>query len=350
MYRDGNPHDVVEHGLPPEAGLAEVLDWAVAHAALAPSEHNSQPWSFLAYLPEDETEARVELYLDPSRQLPFVDSDNREALLACGAALLNLRLALAGAEYGTQVTLMPDPSRPELLARVVVQGPPVEGDLAPDLLFAVPRRGTHRAPFQATAVPVHEVDRLVAEAAAEGAVVTPLDVAGQEALARLTAAAETELWEDGAYRREAAAWSRANDTSQRDGVPGYAYGLGAIRSWLRPTLCRTAGLPPWSAQDIAEAERGAPLVLVISATGDGRPAVLRAGAGMQRLLLRACSDGLTASYVNGALHVPALRRQLAALTQSARPQVVLRLGYGQLPRPTPRRTVPEILRLEHPSE
>ncbi|MCW2616139.1 MAG: nitroreductase [Frankiales bacterium] len=344
MHRTDEPHDVVHLGLPPEAGLEQSLEWAVAHAALAPSEHNSQPWSFRATLRDGA--ATVDLLLDESRRLEVVDPDQREAVLACGAALLNLRLALAGAGLGVVVVSCPDPERPELLARLSVGGETVERDVDGPLRLAVPLRGTHRGPFESTDVPSELVAHLVAEAALEGAFVAPAEGAAHAEVVRLTVAAEESLWSDAAYRREAAAWSRANSTGQHDGVPGYASGLGAVRSWLQPTLAVATGRPAWSLEEMLEAGYHAPVLLVIGSPDDSRPAVLRAGQAMQRLLLRARAERLAASYLNGSLHMPELRKDLGALVQVPAPQVVVRLGYGELVRPTPRRGVAELLVVE----
>ena len=345
MSRLDEPHLLVHRGLAPDAGISDAITWAVAHAALAPSEHNVQPWAFRAQVHGDDT-ATLVLLLDESRRLPVVDPDQREAVLACGAALLNLRLALAGAGLGAEVTVCPDPDRPEVLARLRVGGRPVGRDVDPVLRLAVELRGTHRGPFEPTDVLDDLVDRLVAEAAREGAFVTVLDERGRDTLLGLNAEAEQSLWTDGGFRREAADWSRNNETGQHDGVPGYAYGVGALRSWLQPTLTRATGIHPTGSHatgQLAAAGLDAPVVLVVGTPDDSPAAVLRAGQAMQRLLLRARSEKLAASYLNACLHVPGLRRQLGQALAMHSPQVVIRLGYGELVRPTPRRGVTELL-------
>lgn len=346
MTRADEPHQVVHRGLAPEATISEALVWAVAHAALAPSEHNSQPWRFTAQVHDDDT-ATLSLLLDESRRLPVVDPTQREAVLACGAALLNLRLALAGAGYGSHVHLCPDPDRPELLARLLIEGPPIARDIDADLRLAVALRGTHRGPFEGTDVPSSQVNRLVAEAAREGAFVTVLDEPGRDVLVRLDLEAEQQLWADGGFRREAAQWARRNDTGQHDGVPGYAYGIGAVRSWLQPTLLRGGGRT-MAPEELEAAGRDAAVVLVVGSPDDSTPAVLRAGQAMQRLLLRARAEHLAASYLNGPLHVTELRGQLGGILDMPAPQVVVRLGYGELVRPTPRRGVNEVLAMNRP--
>lgn len=347
MTRADEPHQVVHRGLAPDARISEVLVWAVAHAALAPSEHNSQPWRFTAQVHDDDT-ATLSLLLDESRRLPVVDPTQREAVLACGAALLNLRLALTGAGYGSKVHLCPDPDLPELLARLLIEGRPLGGDLDAELRLAVALRGTHRGPFERSDVPSEVVDHLVAEAAREGAFVTVLDVTARDVLVRLDLEAEQQLWTDGEFRREAAQWARRNDTGQHDGVPGYAYGIGAVRSWLRPTLLRGGAARTMAPEELEAAGRDAAVVLVVGSPDDSTPAVLRAGQAMQRLLLRARAQHLAASYLNGPLHVPELRDQLGSVLGMPAPQVVVRLGYGELVRPTPRRGVNEVLVVNRP--
>jgi hypothetical protein len=172
MQTYDSPRAVLDAPLAPEASIGEVVRGAVAHACLALSELNSQPWLIRVEIDSDNQSATVELLLDESRLLSTIDPTGREAVLACGAALLNLRLALQGASLGTRVLLCPDPARPELLARLDVQGRCLEA--APDrtLRQAIPFRGTRRAAFDPGEVPPPLVDHLVAEAAHEGAIIS----------------------------------------------------------------------------------------------------------------------------------------------------------------------------------
>jgi nitroreductase len=315
-------------GLEPEASTEDALRWAVSQACLAPSELNSQPWRFRAEVRDDA--ATVELLLDETRLLPSLDPLAREAVVACGAALLNLRLALRGAALGTHVSLCPDPARPELLARLTVGGRAVESDEDRPLRQAIPLRGTHRGAFPPGDVPAADQERLVAEAAYEGAFAVVLDESATTGLAALTAEAEASLWEDGEFRREIASWARTNSSGAPDGVPGFAHGLSAWQSWLEPARVRASGR--------AASVVAAPLTLVVGSSSEGRAALLRAGSGLQRLLLTARTLGLSAGYLNSALHVERLRPAVGRVASLDHPQVVLRLGYTDGEWPTPRRS------------
>lgn len=338
------PRHIIDAELPPDAGLPEVVRWAVAHAALAPSELNTQPWRFRADT-SGNARAVVELHLDTTRLLPTVDPQAREAVLSCGAALLNLRLSLQGAALGTSVRLLPDPTRPDLLAEVLVEGPATEPDGDRALRLAIPLRGTHRAAFEPVGVPAELVDQLAAEVVHEGSPVAVLDQDSRRRLLELNQQARRRLWLGVPYRREVARWSRGNSGGRPDGVPGFAVGLGAWASWLEARRIRAGSRSAGAAADQQQLVEQSPVLVVVGAAGDGRPALLRAGAGMQRLLLRAQTLDLAASYVNAALHVPGLRRALAEAIDLDFPQVVLRIGYAERPASTPRRPEASFLEL-----
>ncbi|MFD7341721.1 hypothetical protein ACFV98_37980 [Streptomyces violascens] len=80
-------------------------------AASAPSLHNAQPWRF-RFLRESGT---FELYADRLLAVPLADPDDRALHLGCGAALFNLRVAIAHRGRHPRADLLPDPSRPNLL-------------------------------------------------------------------------------------------------------------------------------------------------------------------------------------------------------------------------------------------
>ncbi len=83
-----------------------------------------------------------------------------------------------------------------------------------------------------------------------------------------------------------------------------------------------------------------PLIAVIGSLDDRPLAQLRAGQAMQRVLLTATAEGLSASFLSQVIEVPATRGLLRELIGGGVwPQTVLRIGYGTPVRGTPRRDV-----------
>src|ERR1700754_4375941 len=96
--------------------MNEAVRKALDAAVRAPSPHNTQPWRF------EVGSDRIDVLLDRGRILDVVDPNGREARMSCGAALLNLRLALAAQDVFTHADLLPDRDRPEVLATVRLGG------------------------------------------------------------------------------------------------------------------------------------------------------------------------------------------------------------------------------------
>jgi nitroreductase len=327
--------------LPPDASPAQVVRWAVEHATFAPSELNTQPWSFRASVDGAVGAARIELGLDRSRLLPFLDPDAREAVLACGAALLNLRLALRGAELASSVQLCPDPALHDLLAVVNVRGRTRERAEDRPLREAIVVRGTRRSPFEPGQVPVTLLDHVLAEAAYEGALVSVLNPEEARALHALDMEACVREDADRGREEERARWARTNLSDADDGISGEAHGLGLLASLAEPYHLRHGD--SHVAADEVRVTDADQCVLVVGSVGDDRASLLRAGAGLERVLLAATSSGVTGRFVNESLRQPDLRAEVSRLSGLDHPQVVLHLGYGAPDVATPRRPVEDVL-------
>ncbi len=77
-------------GFQPTKGLEEVMAKILYYASLAPSGHNTQPWTVRMITSEE-----LIVCQDPSRRLPAVDPAQRELILSLGAFMENLNLAAA---------------------------------------------------------------------------------------------------------------------------------------------------------------------------------------------------------------------------------------------------------------
>lgn len=282
-------------------GGVGALDAAQARSVLlaaisAPSPYDSQPWLFSC------TRDLIELYGDQDRAHP--DPDRRELLLACGAALCNLRLAIQSLGVRVEVHPFPTPGRPDLLATV--------------------------RPFGHA--PVAVADRMLAETIPH----CPPPWSGQPVLVaapllnRLRQAAESER-----------TWLAVLDRAQTSTLRGLAQRAGRRKSGLN----RRSGLVP----DTVIGEAGTePLVVVVGSFHDLPPSRLQAGQATQRVLLTAASAGLPACFLPSVIEVPDTRRALRTLIGGGLwPQVVLLIGAGSPRPPVPRRPLDDVASLPH---
>ncbi|MEV8516501.1 nitroreductase family protein [Dactylosporangium sp. NPDC051484] len=306
-----------------ERAAAACLRAAVA----APSIHNTQPWRFRF------DGAGFDVYTDPKRTLEAIDPQGRAMHISVGAAVCNLRLALAAEGWASRLERTGPDARVTPVARREAS-PSVRA-----LAGAIARRRTNRDPYDDAPVPVDTVELLQRAAAADGVRLVALDPVRRGAVLALTQAAEAWQRGDPRYLRELATWT--TDRGDRpDGVPAHTFGP-------RPT---TAALPvrdfgltlPAVERDAARFERR-PNLVVLHSLGDDSAAWLDAGRALQRVLLTAAVHGLATQPMTQALEVPRLRRLLAAPGGRWYPQMILRIGYGRLVTTGARRPLRDVL-------
>jgi nitroreductase len=311
---------------------------AAVRATRAPSVHNTQPWRFVLF------QDSLEIHADRARQLRVLDPLGRQLALSCGCALLNARASLAASGFTASVERLPDPARPDLMARIVV-GDLVahdEGGLA-GLDPVIDERHTNRRRFLEEEVPQDVVGALVAAANTEGAEAFPITRPQHRlSAARLSQLADRIENSDPAYRAELRAWT-SEDERRSDGVPASAvphvdagtgdelpirdfdtHGMG----WL-PTQTRSSRNQ---------------CLLLLGALEETRVAWLQTGEALERVLLEIGRRGYAASPLTQVVELPRtndlLRQELGL---AMHPYVLLRVGRAPAATPTRRRRLVDVL-------
>jgi len=315
------------------------LEAAVAAARLAPSVHNTQPWSFRL------TEHGIELLADHSRQLPVLDPTGRQLQLSCGAALDHLRVALRGAGNDSSVELFPADD-PAVVARVSVTAgaPPSEEEVA--LAEAITARHSQREPFSGRAVEHSVLAQLRAVAETRGAWLALLERReDQITLAVLLSNADASETMDPEYKAELQHWLRTD--SAFDGIPA---GLLPVSNGERHTEVPVRDFTAGERQASVPAEPTAsppderPALVILGTEADTPEQWVAAGESLSRLLLTATTLDLRASMLGQVIDLPYTRQQLRAqLRLIGEPQMVLRIGYGPPAPATPRRPLDDLI-------
>lgn len=309
-----------------EADVRRALDAASA----APSMHNSQPWRFVC------TAGSIELLADVERTPHVADRSGRAVYLACGAALMNLRLAIRAAGVVPDVRVLPDTDRPDLIA--VVDCTVLDGRMPASeqrLVQAIPRRHTQRSPFLDLPVAAAIRGELRASARVEHGWLAEIATVDHAAVRELLHAAHLDQQTDPLFVTEWTSWMGRGSAAE-DGVPVSSSGPAPEQQdiWVLRDFADGRARTRLPGRDF-EAD---PLVMCIGSFTDLRSDQVTAGQAMQRVLLTATAEGLMASFLSQLVEVDAARSALRGIIGGGLwPQAVLRLGYGSPGVSTPRR-------------
>ena len=307
-------------------------------AALAPSVHNTQPWRFVA------TGHVLEVHLDPTRKLSFLDPDRRQMHVSCGAAVEFARLAIRSLGRSCVVRLQPADDAGTLVAKLVVglQEPTTPSEQL--MIDAVGRRYTDRGPYADEPVPPQVIQSL-REAAAERhcwlRVIDQPDL--RLSVVRLLETAETLEATEAEYRDELAAWRRSGPAEDGLGVDDY-------QSWVQQHRVSDVplrdfggdnrhphpgpGQPPTVERDT---------IVLLGTDRDDATSWLQAGRALADVLLALTDADLVSQPLGPVLDLPTTRAQLRReLGLVGHPQMLLRVGRGQGAPVTHRRSSDEM--------
>ena len=317
--------------------LTTELRRAAVRATLAPSVHNTQPWQF-----ELQPDA-LSVIADRTRQLHVLDPTGRQLLISCGCAVFNARVAVAAAGRTARVQRNPDPTRPDLLARITAADDAGGRDPIATLDGLIDLRRTNRRRFADDAVPAEVVQVLESAAKAEDCELFAVRRPEHRlAVARLSQQADGMQNADPAYRAELRAWT-TTDAGRTDGVPvtavphvtGQAHDEVPIRDF------DTSGMGVLPAETHSSHSQ---CLLVLGTRGDDPASWLRAGEALQRVLLEVTRHGFVAGPLTQVIEVPATRAQLRSeLGLHFAPHVLLRVGRAPLTAATRRRRLVDVL-------
>lgn len=319
----------------------DVIRNAVHLACRAPSLYNSQPWHWVI---EDTS---VHLFLDKDRVLYSTDHSGREALLGCGAVLDHFRVAMAAAGWKANVDRYPNPNSSLHLAAVDFSPMDYVTDGHRRRADAILLRRTDRLPF------AEPPDWPAVEATLRRAVTSEavrLDVIADELrpeLAEASRLTEALRLYDSSYHSEMDWWTAPFEVT--DGIPPST--LVSEAESARVDIGRNFPVTRHEQERRTGFGQDHSKILVLSTYDNERVSVLECGEMLSAVLLEAAMAGLATCTLTHITELQASRDVVASLIeQSTTPQLLIRVGLApeieELPPPTPRRPVDEVLEIK----
>lgn len=306
--------NINESSFPANSSQKDKLTFLLGYAILAPSSHNSQPWSF------NVSDGEIEIYADRSRWLSVADPDRREMYLSLGAALENLMIA--GEHFGYNCTVSYFPGEENLVAAVSFE----PGSLQPSdstLFDAITARKTNRHPYELRAIPIEDLQALSGFASdPDVSVYISNSSAAKREFLDMVAEADDILYSDINYKSELGRWLGM-------GVMGPT-GLEAKLAQMAVVFLDVG--PEETAKDI-ERINSTPYIGFICTEANDSISSLKAGRAFERFWLAAGTFGISLHPMSQPLEVPLIKAELAGLLPANSDkrivQQTFRLGYAR---------------------
>ncbi len=309
----------------------EVLRSVVELACLAPSIHNTQPWTWRV------RRGLLELHADHTRRLSAADPTGRSLVISCGTALHHAQVAAHALGWRAEVDRLPGGPASSLLATLRLRRS-TPSPTATDDLRCLEERRTDRRRFTSWPVPDDRLATLAALARTPGCEAVVLrDVPARFAVGLLTSRARGVQAHDPGLREEVAAWL---DRGRRDGL---------VSSSLPAVPRGESRFPGGVLEDSERDVDGTDALIVLASPADDVPGWLATGEGLSALWLDATRSGLSVVPLSQVIEVDETRAALQheVLQSGMAPHLLVRIGWQAIGRSdlpaTPRRRLAEVL-------
>lgn len=337
MSSAGDYERLLDDQLRPLADDPDTAD-LVRYATLAASSHNTQAWRFRA------GSRGIDILPDLTRRTPVVDPDDHHLYASIGCAAENLSIAAKARGRSGEVQYV---AAGEGVHLHVELGAAPREETA--LFGAIAQRQCTRAVYDGAPVGNDVLARLDLAARIEG--VEPVFVTdGQrrDQILDLILAGNSAQLDDPAFVRELKSWLRFNEraaAASRDGLFSAVTGNPRLPSWIGPMMFELFITKEGENARLAEQVRSSSGLVAFIAPSDNSAGWVAAGRAYQQFALQATVDGVKHAFVNQAVEVPEVRRELRSLLGAGerRPSLLLRFGFGPpMPRSL-RRSVHDVL-------
>ncbi len=329
--------NVQEEDFPFTGDSFDQMKGLLRYAVLAPSGPNTQPWKFSI------NGSEVSLIADFSRSLPSVDPTDRTLYISHGCLLINLLIAAEHFGFGYDVKCLPDGFSGDRTAVVQIYKKAASPRF-PELFHEITKRHTNRKSFEKKAIEDEKLQKLKDCVKENG---FNLDIlTGNEdktKMADLLAWAHKIQLGNGAFRKELASWIRSNTSDAKDGLPGYSFGYTDFESFFGSFIFGTFDMSSSRARIETAYMKDSPAVAVLSTEKEDKLTWIKTGILFETLFLTATHLDIRFDLFSQPTAIPELRQEMAQILNAKYPQILIRMGYAEPAKHTPRRPVEEVL-------
>ncbi|MBU6214804.1 hypothetical protein KGM48_03120 [Patescibacteria group bacterium] len=222
-------------GFPFQRDISEQIRFLLTAAVRAPSTHNCQPWRFRV------ENNRLLVYRDTRIRLPQSDPENRYAHISIGFLLHHIDLLGKWLSMAPQISLV---NGDEHVAEITFS-PATKAEEIPPLVVAIFKRRNRRGVFEDKPISqsiFDEATKMQMPSFIPPEVKVVTDRAALASIADATSGNMKRVYKRRVFRREMSSWITPNNSTRKDGIPGYSLNQPTFMSWILPTVIRLVNM------------------------------------------------------------------------------------------------------------
>ena len=325
-----------------QAGKQDRLRFLLRFAILAPSSHNSQPWSFR--VDGDE----IIIFPEDARMLPKSDTVHRQLYISIGAALENILAAAEFYGYRSEVRYLPQDSRGAAVAiKLEATGDvSLQGERT---IMSIISRHSNRNKYSGEKLPERFLDWVKSKSQAGFRIYVVTERKLKDKIAGVVSDALVEAMDDRNFRSELGGYIKPNTTKHKTGMPMFGFGMPTVLSFIAPYLLSRFNVNRLSrAEDEALLKDHTPHFVIITSTNDDKESWIKSGQIFESVALGAEREKIRTAPMAAAIEIGDNHKRIQKiLGTNMRPQVFFRMGYADAITPhSPRLGVEDVLEKE----
>ncbi|TSC82104.1 MAG: hypothetical protein G01um101420_634 [Parcubacteria group bacterium Gr01-1014_20] len=340
MKENYAPWAIDINSFPEQGGLRDQLKFLLGFVLLAPSGHNSQPWSLKII------DKSVEFWVNKDRSLAKSDPERRQLSIAMGCALENLITAADFYGFSCDIVYFPLNEEKDFFVKASLARTGSTKNDSNHLIFSIPNRRTNRGKYEDKILSQEFIEKISKISNSETEVLLITDKEIKEQLAETVNKAQIESMDSDSFREELSHYVKSNFTKDKVGMPGFTLGLPAPISLIASKLIKKINMSRKSKkQDDALLKLHTPAFIIIGTREDNQIGWVKSGQAFERIWLIAESFGISCAPLASGVQVGDYHKQVREVAGvTSTPRVFARVGYSKMiPRHSPRLAVRDIL-------
>lgn len=315
------------------------IKFIVGFGILAPSSHNSQPWSFSI------EKNIIHVYKEENRRLPVGDVNDRLLYISIGCAIENILIAADYFGYTSEIKFN---SGNSVVSVTLSNNGLVKKENKEHQIFIINRRTVNRGKYLNKEIDNKILDTIKNLESSNLKINIITEEIKKNKLADIALAATSDSMSSKEFRKELAHHVISNTSSKKIGMPGFTLGFPTLVSYIAPIMLKIFNLSKLSNKDDEKIlKKFTPYMLIISTTGDDLADWIATGRTFQKISLITTAEEISlgvwaapiliGNYYNGIKDL---------LGIDCRPQFFFRMGYAlrNVKKHSPRLTVDDVIR------